>query len=335
MVAASGAPARERAVQQPAPEGVDKVFRACNNFIVDDETLSLAKILVDELVGAFGLPRTPFFRGLFWFLFRRILTRFTALGVTFDRITGDEGLPQGSTWALARFSVQVAARGGEHIPASGPLLVVANHPGAYDAFAIYSQLVRTDIQWISTEIPFLDALPHVRPHVIFASRTDARSRISALRSAIRHLKEGGTLLYFGAGHRDPDPSVYPGAAEQIDTWLPGIDVFFRHVPGLQMLPTIVSGVVSPRWAHHPITWLRRKPIDSRRLAEFGQIISLMLHPERQRMDSHVSFGPPLALAALQEESGTKDVLPAVIAREKALLTEHMKWTQALKPTAAP
>jgi 1-acyl-sn-glycerol-3-phosphate acyltransferase len=293
--------------------------------IVDDEILSLAKILVDELVAAFGLPRTPFFRGLFWFLFRRILTRFTALGVTFDRTTGDEGLPQGCTWALSRFSVQVAARGSEHIPAAGPLLVVSNHPGAYDAFAIFSQLVRRDIRWVSTEIPFLDNLPHVRPHVIFASRTDARSRMAALRSAINHLKGGGVLLYFGAGHRDPDPSVYPGAAEEIDNWLPGIDFFFRHVPGLQMLPTIVSGVVSPRWAHHPITWLRRKPIDSRRLAEFGQIISLMLHPERQRMYSDVSFGPPLTHAALQAESSEKDVLPAVIAREKALLAEHMEW----------
>lgn len=298
---------------------------------MDDEILSLAKTLVDELVGAVGLPRTRSSRGLFWFLFRRILTRFAALGATFDHMTGDGGLPHGCTWALSRFSVQVTARGGEHIPAAGPLLVVANHPGGWDAFAIFARLVRRDIQWISTEIPFLHHLPHVRPHVIFASRTDARSRIAALRSAIRHLKDGGTLLYFGAGHRDPDPAVYPGAAEQIDAWLPGIGVFFRHVPGLLMLPTIVSGVVSPRWAHHPITRLRRRPIDSRRLAEFGQVISLMLHPERQRMDSYVSFGPPLALAALQEESGMNDALPAVIAREKALLAEHLQWMHTVLP----
>ena len=300
---------------------------------MDDEILSLAKTLVDELVGAVGLPRTRPFRALAWTLFRGILTRFAALGVTFDRITGDEGLPRSCTWGLSRFNVQVAARGSEYIPASGPLLVVANHPGAFDAFVIYSRLTRGDIQWISTEIPFLDHLPRVRPHVIFASRTDARSRIAALRSAIRHLKDGGTLLYFGAGHRDPDPAVYPGAAEQIDAWLPGIEVFFRHVPGLRMLPTIVSGVVSPRWARHPITLLRRRPIDSRRLAEFGQVISLMLHPERQRMESYVSFGPPLALAALREESGTQEVMPAVIAREKALLAGHMEWRRTVQPSA--
>jgi 1-acyl-sn-glycerol-3-phosphate acyltransferase len=301
---------------------------------MDEETLSLAKTLIDEMVSAAGLPRIPLFQGLFWLLFRGVTTRFAGLGVTFDRITRDEGLPRACSWGLSHFGVQITARGGEHIPATGPLLVVANHPGAFDAFLVFSQLVRKDIHWISTEIPFLRSLPNVCPHVIFASRTDTRSRITALRSAIRHLKDGGTLLYFGAGHRDPDPSVYPGATEQMDAWLPGIDVFCRHVPGLRMLPTVVSGVVSPSWAHHPITWLRRKPIDSRRLAEFGQVISLMLRPGGQMLDSAISFGPPMTAAALQAESSGQDVLPAVIALEKALLAEHLQWRRAEPSPAA-
>ncbi|MFZ2053156.1 MAG: hypothetical protein WAU81_03065 [Candidatus Aminicenantales bacterium] len=49
----------------------------------------------------------------------------------------------------------------------------------------------------------------------------------------------------GAGHIEPDPAVYPNAAEHIEEWLTGIDFFFRHVPGLRLMPTIVSGVVSP------------------------------------------------------------------------------------------
>jgi 1-acyl-sn-glycerol-3-phosphate acyltransferase len=302
---------------------------------MDDETLALAKTLIDEVVGAVGLPKKQPFQGLFWFLFHGLLTRFAALGVTFDRLTEEKGFPQACAWGLSHFSAQVVARGREHIPGTGPLLVVSNHPGAFDGFVIFSQLVRKDIHWISTEIPFLDHLPHVRPLCIFASRKNAYSRMSAMRTAIRHLKDGGALLYFGAGHRDPDPSVYPGAAEQIDAWLPGIDFFFRHVPGLQMLPTIVSGVVSPKWAHHPITRLRRKPIDSRRLAEFGQVISQMLSPGRLKFDPAISFGPPATLAALQAESNPEDVLPAVIAREKALLAEHMAWTKIAHPARTP
>ena len=302
---------------------------------MDDEIRTLAWTLVDELVGSVGLPKTRPFRLLAWFLFRGVLTRFSGACLSIDRITRDEGLPRACAWALSYLGVKIEARGVEHIPPTGPLLVVANHPGSFDAFLVFSRLARKDIQWISTEIPFLRSLPHVSSHVIFASRTDARSRITALRAAIRHLNDGGTLLYFGAGHRDPDPSVYPGAAEQMDTWLPGIDVFFRHVPGLQMLPTVVSGVVSPGWARHPITWLRRKPIDSRRLAEFGQVISLLLRPGRHTLDSAVSFGLPTTLAQLRDESSGLDTLPAVIAREKGLLAEHMAWRLAAPPREPP
>ncbi len=93
-----------------------------------------------------------------------------------------------------------------------------------------------------------------------------------LRKAIRHLQAGGTLNYFGSGHRDPDPVIYPGAEEAFSHWLDVFDVFFRYVKDLKVLPTIVSGVISPKWARHPITWLRRKQIDKQRLAEFGQVI---------------------------------------------------------------
>ena len=57
-----------------------------------------------------------------------------------------------------------------------------------------------------------------------------------MRSAIRHLQSGGTLVYFGAGHRDPDPATYPGARAMLDNWLEGIDFFFKHVPDLRLLP---------------------------------------------------------------------------------------------------
>ncbi|MDH4272692.1 MAG: hypothetical protein OEW18_12040, partial [Candidatus Aminicenantes bacterium] len=134
----------------------------------------------------------------------------------------------------------------------------------------------------------------------------------------------GALLYIGAGHLDPDPAVYPNAAEHIDEWLAGIDFFFRHVPGLRIMPTIVSGVVSPKWARSPITWLRRKDIDKRRLAEVGQSISQLLFPGRLMFTPHVSFAPPVNIETLYSEGSQEDVLPAVIARTKALLAEHCR-----------
>jgi hypothetical protein len=291
---------------------------------MDAEIATLTKLLIAELVKAVGLPRTKLFLRLFWILFRIPMSRFAKVGLTFDRLVAEAGFPKASEWALTNWCSRITERGTQNTPAEGPLLIVSNHPGTYDALIIFSQLGRKDIRWISTEIPFLDNLPHTRSHVIFASRSNALRRMAAMRSAIRHLQTGGALLYIGAGQLDPDPAVYPNAAEHIEEWLAGIDFFFRHVPGLRLMPAIVSGVVSPKWARSPITLLRRKDIDKRRLAEFGQGILQLLFPGRLMFTPYVSFGPPVTFETLRSESSQENVLPAVIARTKALLDEHCR-----------
>jgi len=295
---------------------------------MESEIAALSESLVDELVGALGLPRTDFWHRLFRRLFRRITTRLATLGVTFDRIVGSEGLPAGSRWALSHFCRPIRLRGREHIPLSGPLLVVSNHPGAYDGLVVFSELTRRDIRWISSEIPFLEKLPNLHPHILFASRTNAINRMAVMRGAIRHLQAGGALVYFGAGRRDPDPAVYPGAGKTLDHWLEGIDFFFKHVPGLRLLPTVVSGVVSERWARHPIALLRRKQIDRQRLSEFGQVITQLLSPGKLMLSPTISFGSPVDAGDLQLHSVTNNreqagsLLPGVIRLEKELLIEH-------------
>jgi hypothetical protein len=291
---------------------------------MNTDIVTLTKLLIAELVGAVGLPRTEPFLRLFWFLFRRPVSRLSTVGLTFDRLVAEAGFPNASEWALTHWCSHITARGTKDIPANGPLLIVSNHPGTYDALIIFSQVNRRDIRWISTEIPFLDNLPHTRNHVIFASRSNALKRMSAMRSAIRHLQAGRALLYIAAGQLDPDPAVYPNAAGHIEEWLAGIDFFFRHVPRLRLMPTIVSGVVSTKWARSPITCLRRKDIDKRRLAEFGQGVTQLLFPGRLMFTPYISFGPPVTIETLRSESSQKDVLPAVIARTKALLAEHCR-----------
>lgn len=289
---------------------------------MDLEIATLSESLVDELVGAVALPKTPFWHNLFWRLFRKITDRLSTLGITFDRIVGSEGLPAGSAWALTNFCTPISVNGVENIPPSGPLLVVSNHPGAYDGLVIFSQLIRKDIQWISSEIPFFEHLPNTRRHMLFASRSNALNRMTVMRAAIRHLQSGGALVYFGAGHRDPDPASYPDSGKMMDNWLEGIDFFFKHVPGLHLLPTVVSGVVSTRWARHPIALLRRKQIDKQRLSEFGQVITQLLKPGKFLVSPAISFGQPISGSALFDRSSAEKILPMVITHEKALLVDH-------------
>jgi hypothetical protein len=94
--------------------------------------------------------------------------------------------------------------------------------------------------------------------------------------------------------------------------------------------TIVSGIVSPRWARHPVTWLKRIAWQKRRLAEFGQVIQQLFFPGRLYVSPRVSFAPPVTVAKLHRESGTNTVLPTVITRGKALLAEHIAWTQTVQ-----
>jgi len=99
-------------------------------------------------------------------------------------------------------------------------------------------------------------------------------------------------------------------------------MFFKYIPDLQVLPVIISGCVSSHWANHFFTRLRRKQIDQQRLAEFGQVISQLMHPGKIFLTPAVSFGKPLTKEILQEEAGDGAILNAVKQRAKLLMRNH-------------
>lgn len=291
------------------------------------ETLikNLSESLIDEIVAAVGLPTTKFNHDIFGMLFRKIIDRLAYLGVTFDQIGGEKGLPAASAWGLTNFCDGVKVHGLENIPEKGPLLVVSNHPGAYDGLVLYSQLVGHTIRSISSEIPFLDLLPNARQFFLFAPRDDVRERMVVMRNAVNHLRAGGAVVYFGSGHRDPDPVVYPDAISYIDNWLDSFDSFFKYVKDLQILPVIMGGMISPKWVNHPITRLRRKQIDKQRLAEFGQVITQLQKPGKLMLTPQISFGPAFTESDLRQEVGQGRLYPAVVARAKALFRESRSY----------
>lgn len=281
----------------------------------------LSDSLIDEIVGSVGLPKTRFTHWLGWRLFRKITDQFAVIGATFESIVESNGLPKASEYCLSLFCRDLKVSGAANVPVSGPLLVVTNHPGAYDGLTVFSNLPRKDIKWISTEIPFFRLLPHLESHILFASREDSRNRMVVLRNAIQHLKNGGVLVYFAAGHRDPDPGVYHGALSSMDGWLDIYDMFFKYVPELRVQPVVISGVVSEHWARHWLPRVRHKQIDQQRLSEFGQVISQLLHPGKYFLSPSVSFGMPLSKEQLTSEN--KKTLQMVIDQAKELLRRHV------------
>ena len=283
---------------------------------MDPAITSLSDTLIDEIVNAVGLPKTVLAHRIFSRLFHKAAGHLAEIGVTFDATIEREGFPSACAWALTNWCRDIHCQGAKSVPKQGPLLVISNHAGAYDSVVIAAGLGRNDLKFIGSDVAFLKHLPNTNKHFLYVSEDDTYGRMSAVRRGIRHLQEGGALLLFGTGLVDPDPAVYAGAEEEIGNWSPSIDLFLRQVPEANAVVTIVSGIVSPRWAHHPVTWLKRIAWQKRRLAEFGQVLEQLFFPGRLYVSPRLSFAPPVPVPVLQQESGTIRVLPAVIRGEK-------------------
>ncbi len=293
---------------------------------MDAELTALSRSLVVELAGSFGFRNSRLVQNIVWPIFRPATDALARIGLTFDRNVLQSGISKAMRIALEDFAASVLARGTETIPPEGPQLVISNHPGTYDSLVIASQLKRDDLNIISGDIPFLRSLPHANEH-FFCISDEGNDRAIAVRKAIRHLKDGGTILLYGFGHIDPDPAVYTDAPAHIDHWSPSIDFFLKVVPETRILLSIVSNVVSSKWRNSILYRLRKEPLDRRRLVEFGQVIYQLLFPHRLMPTPRISFAPPVGAEELRRESGSDRVLPAVIARAKALLAEHMEWVK--------
>lgn len=281
----------------------------------------LSDALVGEIVQAVGLPKTPGWRRLFRPLLRKATGRLCQIGLTFDRLIVERGFSGACQWSLNNWCRGILARGRERVPAEGPLLVLSNHPGAYDALVVAAELLRDDVGLVASDLPLLRDLPNLRRR-IFSIPINIQatfSRMSGLLCAVRHLRQGGAVLLMGSGTIDPDPAVARGAAAQLQRWTRAVDVFLGFVPEARVMLAAVSHVVSPRWARHPLTWLQPDGMPRRRLAEFGQLLQQLIWPGSLYVSPRLSFAGPLEAAELD-----KSPREAVIRRERSLLEAHCR-----------
>ena len=80
-----------------------------------------------------------------------------------------------------------------------------------------------------------------------------------------------------------------GAVEALAEWSSSVDLFARLVPGLTVVPAVVSGVLSASALRNPLSFVRRAPRDRRWLAATFQ----MLLPPLRNVTTRVVFGPPI------------------------------------------
>jgi hypothetical protein len=275
-----------------------------------------------EIMGVMGLAPDSQLRRVIKPVLRPPVKRVASWIVDFDHDVAANGWCVGANRLMERFVDNVQVAGLENIPKKGPVLVVSNHPAAYDVIIIAAILGREDLKIISSNAPFITYLPSIYPHFIFIA-DDPHGRMATVRASLRHLQEDGVLLIFPRGEAEPDPAVYSGAEQSLEKWSMSLELFLRKVPKTKTVVTIVSGMLSEGWYHNPIVRIWNRPEQRHKMAEVFQVSQQLLWSKDLSLDPMVSFSEALSVEQLSPtdpEPGS--LLEGIKAKARAMLAER-------------
>ena len=277
---------------------------------------TLTEINLDDLVNSVGWEGSPRLAKALRVLFRRTAEKFANQMIDFDRMTAEEGLAEASRQTAKKYVQDIRVFGGENLPATGPVLVLSNHPGMSDTLCLFATINRPDLRSIALDRPFLQSLPNISRQLLYVGEIPAE-RMGAVRKAATHLRDGGAMLTFPAGKIEPDPDVYPGAEESLSDWTDSAGVFMRFAPEMRIVPVLVRNVLWERVVKNPITKLKRDRLEREKLGAAFQLLAhvvLDLHP----LEVKVQVGKPLT----SSEIGSTElpvIHEAVLARMRPLI----------------
>ncbi len=308
--------------------GIDEMDIQLNGKVVS-QLEWLIQINLDDFCAAFGVSQHPALAWSLKKLLRPAARRFARQIIDFDQEVLELGLEAASRQFMASYGQGMEVTGQERLPASGPLLVLANHPGLTDTLALFANIPRPDLRIIALERPFLHAMPETASRLIFVP-PGSDGRLDVIRSVAGHLRQGGAVLTFPAGEIEPDPAYLPGAIASLNSWSTSLALFVHLSPETRVVPAVVSAVYSPHALRHPISRLRRQPKDRETLAANLQIlvksISTQFWPVRLQLD----FGRPTLAADLLKLENPALITQAVAFRMRALL-EAVHPVKARRP----
>jgi putative hemolysin len=178
---------------------------------------------------------------------------FAPLAAVVDRVLGLHRLQQmydslaGGDFvasALARLDITVAVHDAASIPASGPVVIVANHPtGAADGLALLSAVRtrRPDVRVLGNHL--LTRIPELRDCTIAVNPfvAGARANLPGVRAAQRWLATGGALIVFPAGEVSSVRGRNGGMVDR--AWHASVVKLIR-ASGASAVPVFVNGATS-------------------------------------------------------------------------------------------
>ena len=258
---------------------------------------TLTQINLDDLVSSFGWEKSPLLASALHKISFNPARKFARQVVEFDNAVGQTGLAEASRRMMRKYYVKdVRVHGRQHVPANGPVLFLSNHPGMADTISLFAAIDRPDLKIIALHRPFLASLVNTTHHLFFIDH-DPVERMRAVRQVTSHLRSGGSALTFPAGEIEPDPEVYPGALESLDTWTDSAGVFMRFAKDTKIVPVLVSGVIWAKTARHWLTHLKHTRLEREKLAAAFQLLALITRNARPTT-VHVRFAKPISLDAV-------------------------------------
>jgi len=262
---------------------------------------ALTQINLNDLVSSFGWQDQPVLAGILRKIFFGPARKFAQQMLDYDDLVGQVGLHEASCRFLrSHYIRELRVHGREHIPASGPILFLSNHPGMSDTVSLFAAIERRDLRIIAMHRPFLASLVNITKQLSYIS-DDTSERMRAVRQISAHLRAGSAAMTFPAGKIEPDPLVHEGALESLDNWTNSSGVFLRFAPETRIVPVLVSGVIWVKTARHWLTRFKRTREEREKLAAALQLLAMIVRDARPTT-VHVRFGKPIAV----EELGSTD-----------------------------
>ncbi|MCJ7696016.1 MAG: 1-acyl-sn-glycerol-3-phosphate acyltransferase [Anaerolineaceae bacterium] len=250
-----------------------KYFKDKPEIIPDVDTL--IDVLIFEVSNHFKIGTGSFLDKMLHWLGHLPAQRFAIIMQQFDKSIAERSIWEAARGALNHFTDGWVCKGKENVPRSGPLLVIANHPGAADSVAIMAAVERSDQRMIAIERPLLASMPNASRHMIYLEEENPL-RYDIMRTIIDVLREGDSVIIFPRGNLEPDPGLMVGAIDSIRHWSESLGVFLSKAPDTKVLPLIIGNAYSPK-AWDSIIARRAQNLKTR------QQIAMVMQAVMQRM----------------------------------------------------
>ena len=276
---------------------------------------ALTQINLDDLINALGIQNHLTLTRITRFVFHSPARRFARQMIDFDAVSGAQGLASGARLTERLYVRDVRVFGADRLPDSA-FLALANHPGMTDTLALFAALKRNDLKIIALDRPFLLSLPNISKQLFYVTE-NPNDRVALVRHVSAHLRNGGSILTFPAGHNEPDPDVYDGAVDSLRSWTDSVGVFLRLAPQTPIVPILVRNVVWKRMAGSTVIRIKHTRDERELLVVALQLLAMVMF-DIKPVTVTVQIGKPITV----KELGTTEtpiIHQAVLAEMKRLI----------------